>query len=136
VIPGDSPGTLQIQGILDAKAGEMLFQIGRTSSGVNADEIDVTGSATLGGEAKVQFVDGFQPTAGFTLDLLNAASLSGTFSVLDLPPGYTLQSNGSSLTGTYTPVPEPLPGPFAASFGLGLLARNRWRRRGSRARQC
>jgi hypothetical protein len=95
-------GTLQNNGTLtDAGSisvssnftnnSNLTVNIGGTTLGTNYDQLNITGVATLTGSTlNVVFVNGYSPSVGATFTILDAASLTGTFSTQNLP---TLASN-------------------------------------------
>jgi glucose/arabinose dehydrogenase len=88
--PGSGLGTLAIGDRLAFDEGSLLtMELGGTVSGA-FDQLTVAGTALLGGTLSIQLVnDGaglFQPQPGDQFPLLTAASFSGAFDVLDLPP--------------------------------------------------
>lgn len=76
--PGFSPGRLSIDGSYTDIGGRIEIEIGPNGS----DFLDVLGDLSLQGTAiEFRFVDGFVPTAGFSVDFLDA---DGTVSLVDL----------------------------------------------------
>lgn len=78
--PGSSPGQLNIVGDLSL-LGISLFEIGGTVQGSGYDFVNVSGTATLGGNLHLVFVNGFQNTIlpTDTFSLLSAGLRSSTF---------------------------------------------------------
>ena len=77
--PGDSPGTLSVQGnFSQSGGGTMAVELGGKLSGQH-DLLSVSGSATLGGSLTVAVVNGYLPVAADAIPILTAASVSGTF---------------------------------------------------------
>jgi T5SS/PEP-CTERM-associated repeat protein len=107
VSPGNSPGTLKVQGNFSQSIeGLLKFEIGSAAS----DLLQVTGNATLGGTLHLSLLGGFKPGYGTTYDLLTASKLSGAFDTLELPdlgPGRSWQFNYGADRFTVTAVPEP-----------------------------
>ena len=97
VSPGNSPGTLSVDGTYVQAAGStLLMELGGTSAG-SFDKLAVGGALTAGGTLDIDLINGFTPTAGNSWDILDFASTSGSFT-LSLPalsPG--LSWNTSSL---------------------------------------
>jgi T5SS/PEP-CTERM-associated repeat protein len=105
ILPGDSPGILTIDGNFQEEAGgEMDIVIGGDTAGSNFSQLNITGTATLGGTLNVVLTNGFVPAPGQTFSILNAAGVSGTFSRVNGasisygPTGATL-SNVTGATG-------------------------------------
>jgi T5SS/PEP-CTERM-associated repeat protein len=107
VSPGNSPGTLKVQGNFSQSIDGLLkLEIGSTA----ADLLQVTGNAALGGTLHLSLLGGFTPSYGTTFDLLTASKLSGAFDTLELPdlgPGRSWQFNYGADRFTVTAVPEP-----------------------------
>ncbi|REL27988.1 hypothetical protein DXX93_16410 [Thalassotalea euphylliae] len=97
--PGNTPGTLTIDGDLDAKDGELIFEI---ASLTDYDRIVMTGIADLiSANIQLLFTDVFLPTTLDNFELISAGSLIGldqaNFSVAGLAPDFLFDvtfSNG------------------------------------------
>lgn len=77
IAPGNSPGTLHLQGNLTVKGGVLELQVGGTGAGQH-DVLDISGSLSFtGGTVNLAFIDGFLPRAGDSFTLLQAASIQG-----------------------------------------------------------
>jgi filamentous hemagglutinin family protein len=97
VSPGNSPGTLTINGNYTQGAGGTLAaELGGTTAGANYDVLNVTGTATLDGILALSLFGGYTGSAGDLYTLVNAGTVSGTFSSISVPAGYTF-------TPTYLP---------------------------------
>jgi len=81
VAPGNSPGTLTINGAFEQAAGGTLaIEIGGTTAGTDNDRLHVTFPATLGGTLALSRLNGFSPGPAFSYDyLLYDVGASGTF---------------------------------------------------------
>jgi hypothetical protein len=94
ITPGDSAtktGTLTVSSTYAQNStGALNISIGGTTVGTQYDQLKVGSGATLTGTLNVSLVNGFTPTLGSTFDILNAGSLSGTFST----------TNGLSINGS------------------------------------
>lgn len=96
------------------------IEIGGGIPGLQHDRLDV-GQLQLGGTLEVKLIAGYSPPAGASFDILNWASLSGTFDALSLPmlPGplvwYTAQLY---TTGRLWVVGPPVPADFDADFDV------------------
>jgi hypothetical protein len=95
VAPGNSPGTLTINGnYLQGSGGTLAAEIGGTTAGAGYDQLIVTGNATLAGTLSVTSFGGFGPAAGDTFRLVKAGgALSGTFATLAAPVGTSFGSS-------------------------------------------
>ncbi len=89
VAPGNSPGTLTINGNYSQGAGGTLaIQLGGVVQGTSYSFLNVSGEATLTGTLDVDLYGNFQPSSGNYFDILVAKSITGNFSSLDLPTGW------------------------------------------------
>jgi hypothetical protein len=90
--PGNSPAIVNFGGDVVLGADSTLkIEIGGATPGTSYDQVNVAGQLSLAGALEISLIDGFVPTAGQTFDILNAASLVGAFSSIELPtiPGLT-----------------------------------------------
>ena len=78
-----------------------LLEVETKAGDGNNDILNVTGTATLGGTLEVVLDPGYTPAVGHSFLILDAASLSGTFTVVP-PIGVTLQANYDTGAGTVT----------------------------------
>lgn len=105
ISPGLSPGILTLEGNLILEAGAVInSEVAGPTPGKQADQLIVTGDATLNGVVKLQFMNGYAPKAG---DLFQFFKVSGTttgdfasFVVSGLAPGAQFQTALSN--GVYT----------------------------------
>ncbi len=73
IAPGNSPGTLTIDGNYNQTSGGTLaIEIGGTSAGIDHDVLNVLGDASLAGTLSVSLIDGFTPSGGNTFKVLTA----------------------------------------------------------------
>ncbi|HEX8913094.1 MAG TPA: autotransporter-associated beta strand repeat-containing protein, partial [Humisphaera sp.] len=143
VSPGNSPGVLSTGTLTLAAGSTALMEINGTTAGTQYDQLNVTGTVTLGGGA-LQVALGYTPLVGDTFRLINndgtADPVVGTFAGLPTS-GSTFQSGGATFAINYaggdgndvtltTTVPEPASaGALLAAAAAGLLARRRRRAR-------
>ena len=86
VAPGSSAGLLTIDGDYAQRTeGRLQIELGGTTPGGGYDVLRITGLASLDGTLDVTLLDGYLPQAGDMFDLLDWASLAGTFATLNLP---------------------------------------------------
>jgi hypothetical protein len=85
VAPGNSPGTLTINGDY-TQSGTLAIEIGGLLAGSEYDVLNVSGTASLGGSLNVSLFDLggglFTPNAGDSFDILTADLLQGSFGTL------------------------------------------------------
>ena len=133
--PGASPAAASISGnYAQGAGGTLLMELGGTAGGAQYDQVHVADMVDLDGTLEVVLIDGFSPSAGDVFDLLDADSMVGSFTTLDLPDlsGEGLFWNTSSLLvdGTLAVViPEPVGLPGLAAIASVLAAASRWGRR-------
>jgi len=120
VSPGNSPGVMEVDGVYSqGAAGTLLIEIGGTESGIMHDLFQVTGTAQLAGTLEVALIDGFQPAAGDTFDILDFGDFLGGFDEVSLPAlasGLAWDDVALYENGRLSVVPEP------SSLALMLLA--------------
>jgi hypothetical protein len=63
----------------------LAVEIGGIAPGTNFDKIVVADELVLAGSLDVSLINSFSPTAGQSFDIIDFASLSGTFTALNLP---------------------------------------------------
>ncbi|MEX2140108.1 MAG: hypothetical protein WD894_12660 [Pirellulales bacterium] len=85
VLPGDSPGTLTIEGDYRQEQFSLLgIEIAGTAAG-QFDVLKVTGNATIGGQLSLEFLDGFAPRQGDAFEFLDVSgTLDGQFANVEL----------------------------------------------------
>jgi len=130
VIPGNSPGTLDVVGdYIQGADGLLVIEIGSTDPGM-FDVLNVSGSATLGGTLRLELIGGFTPGATDTFDFLTADNIAGDFDDYLFPTfgdgrTFVVTMGASGITAGVAPI--PLPGAiwlFAPAIA-GLVSR--WR---------
>ena len=138
VAPGNSPGTLEIDGDFEQTAGELEIQAAGLQSG-DYDQLITTGSINIhGGTVLFSFLNGYIPQAGQTFSFLeSAAGASIDFSTTALAfdgvaPGFQFAVE-PDLAGGYQfraltdalPIPEPATLPLALAPLLLLCRRKK-----------
>ena len=135
--PGNSPGTLAINGTLGLGSGAtFLAEIGGATQGTQYGYLNVSGAATLGGTLQLTLINGFVPTNLQTFTILsNSTPLTGTFGNAANGSRLTTTDGGGSFVVNYgagssfastavvlsnfTPVPEPTAVLLTAAFATG-----------------
>ena len=117
VAPGNSPGTLTVDGNYNqGSGGTLAIEIGGTQPGVEHDVLNVLGDASLAGTLSVSLIDGFTPSGGNTFKVLTAsgeltdagltlggsAAASFTVSVDTTNDWIMLMTAGAGLAGDYS----------------------------------
>lgn len=88
--PGSGTGILSLNVPLTQGAGAAITAlISGTKAGKQYDQINSTSSITLGGTLNLKFGNGFTPTPSDSFDILNFSSVTGKFSTVNAPIGWT-----------------------------------------------
>jgi hypothetical protein len=133
VQPGDDPGVLTITGDYTQLAGILDIEFsGRTTPGFDWSQLDVLGTATLGGEIDLDLLNSVDFQAGDVFDILNAGTLidnGATFSLPTLSNGleFIAVFNGNELDLDVVAATAPEPASLLLSFAAlaALLCRRR-----------
>jgi T5SS/PEP-CTERM-associated repeat protein len=116
VRPGLSPATMAFGGDLSfGPSATLEIELAGTTPGTQFDRVTVADELALGGALDVTLLGSFTPVAGNSFDVLDWASLAGTFDMLRLPVlGADLMWNTSQLytTGELSVVSAGLPGDY------------------------
>ncbi|MDQ4024474.1 MAG: hypothetical protein M3217_03130, partial [Actinomycetota bacterium] len=100
VAPGASPGMLKITGNYEQGAGGTLkSEIEGTAVGTQYDQLEVTGSATLGGTLDIVNGSGHSPTPGDTFKIVKTANPSGRNGTFSSVIGKEIASNRRYVVG-------------------------------------
>ncbi len=94
--PGNNLGILQVNGDFVQIGGTVNMELGGSMPGSGYDQLSVGGTATLGGTLNVSLVNGYNPTSGQFV-LVDAGSISGTFTITNLPANTTLSYTGTQV---------------------------------------
>jgi hypothetical protein len=107
--PGFSPGTIAINGNYTQGANGVLnIEIGGAAPGTGYDQLQVNGTAALGGTLNVTLVNGFQPDVGDVFKIIAPNAFSGSFATINTI-GFTADIGYSSggITLTVATIPNP-----------------------------
>ena len=111
ISPGNSPGVIAVEGdFAQGEQGTLHMELAGNVAGSQYDQFIVAGEASLAGTLEVSLLDGFEPQAGDTFDILQFGALSGDFGRILLPSlGGALAWDESALliNGSLSVVPEP-----------------------------
>jgi hypothetical protein len=116
ISPGFSPGKIAMSGnYTQGTNGVLTLEIGGTTPVTQYDQLQVNGTATLGGTLNLTLINGYHPAGGETFQFILAGSLTGTFSTVNTI-GFTGTINYSSSGITVTVVtPTPTPSPTSTA---------------------
>ncbi len=102
---GAPVGTLNLAGTFDTGRGggfafthRLNMDIGGATPGTQHDQLNVSGSASLGGDLFVRLVNSFVPAPGSSFKVITATSIFGAFFVVT--PPFTQVENPNDLTLT------------------------------------
>jgi hypothetical protein len=116
VSPGFSPGAITITGSYTQNAGGTLDEeLGGLTPGTQFDQLSVNGAATLGGTLTLSLVNGYEPSVGDSLAIINAGSTSGAFATVNQPSGlsggatFSVTTNATNVTLTFQGPPTATP---------------------------
>jgi hypothetical protein len=113
VSPGTSPGALHIDGdYVQTASGELFIELASLET---FDRLVVTNTLDLGGTLDVSLLEDYAPAAGATFDILEWATLIGTFDDVNLPAldgGLMWDDSNLYTTGVLAVVAPGLPGDF------------------------
>ena len=83
--PGNSPAGISFGGDVVLGTGSVtLIELAGTDAG-EYDQLLIAGNLEVGGQLNVDLLDGFAPEAGDLFDILDFATLSGSFAAMNLP---------------------------------------------------
>jgi len=106
--PGASTGQLTIEGDYEQNGGALAIELGGLEPGTEYDVLNISGSATLGGPLEISLIDGFADAIqdGDSFTVLNAGSLTGTFSEINITGApaiafFEISDEGGQITLTY-----------------------------------
>ena len=111
VDPGSSPGKLTVNGnYTQTSGGTLNIEIGGSTPGAGYDQLEIAGTAALGGTLNVSLVNGYRPEVGDTFQIINSSAESGSFSTINSSGlDVDAETNGSGVMLTVTAVDPPVP---------------------------
>jgi hypothetical protein len=115
--PGLSTTIASAGNLALSSTSTLIMELGGTNAGSGHDQINASGALTLGGAMQVLLINGFSPVAGDSFDVLNWASVAGTFSLLNLPPltgGLTWNTSALYTSGVLSIAAAGVPGDYNA----------------------
>ncbi|CAN5838172.1 T9SS type A sorting domain-containing protein [soil metagenome] len=98
IAPGNSPGLLTVNGTQPFSANSTLaIEILNTSGvGTGHDQVERSGNLTLNGTLTVTELAAI-PLSSYTIINLLSGTISGSFTTVNLPPGYTMSVNSTTV---------------------------------------
>ena len=136
--PGNSPGSLTIDGGFTLAAGAFLaLELGRNAPGQFDQLLVQNGIADLLGEIQISFIDGYLPAVNDTFTLITASSFTPASSLVAFsffggnPGPFETIFSATTLSIVFNEVTAPIPIPAAlpmllvALLGFGIVARRR-----------
>ncbi len=129
VSPGNSAGAMSFGGEVSLSA-RLNIELAGAAPGTQYDRLLVAGPLSLGGALAISLINGFTPQAGNSFDILDWATVSGTFSSLSLP---SLQSSlawdtSQLYTTGVLAVVSALPGDFNVNGTVDVADYVVWRK--------
>jgi RHS repeat-associated protein len=84
VTPGNAPGILTITGnYTQTASGALNVEVGGTTPGSGYDQLNISGTATLGGTLNISLINGFGPAFGQTFQVMSFAGSTGNFASIN-----------------------------------------------------
>lgn len=100
--PGTSPGTINITGnYASTGTADHIMELGGSAAGT-FDQINVSGTVALNGTLNASLYGGFNPSTSHDIAIITASSVSGAFSSVNVPAGYTVVYNPTNVTLRFT----------------------------------
>jgi fibronectin-binding autotransporter adhesin len=129
--PGDGAGTFTTGAVTFNAGSTARFEIG--GAGALSDKLVINGALTAGGTFDIDLINGFVPAIGFSVDLIDFTSATGSFafSLDSLPAGRVWNTSALLTTGVISvaagaaTVPEPAGALLAACGLVAVVLRRR-----------
>ncbi len=83
--PGLSPAILSVGNMDFSPTSTLVMELGGTTPGSGYDQLQSSGTLTLGGTLQISLLNGFVPSPGQSFEFLMADDLLGSFSSVQLP---------------------------------------------------
>ena len=119
IAPGlpSASGTISVMGnVILAPTSHLALDLGGLVRKSGFDWLSVSGTLTLGGNLDITLLGGFAPQLGHSFDLFDAASTTGTFSLLNLPSLTAGLGWNTSLLATTGVISVSSVGPVVAAW--------------------
>ncbi len=128
--PGNGPAGVPVQNVLFDPTLTLIMEFAGQLPGSGYDQLQISGTAALGGTLEIDLLNGFTPSQGESFEIFSGPT-TGNFSRISLPPlanGLGWNTSNLDTTGTISVVPEPSALALLAT-GAAALAGCAWRRR-------
>jgi hypothetical protein len=100
---GSTTGILTISGnYTQTAAGTLALKVGGTTAGSQYDQVNISGTATLGGTLNLALINGFSPSGGQVFAVITFSSSSDSFATFNPPllggkPAFSLNSTATGV---------------------------------------
>ena len=122
--PGASPASVAFQGdVALSGASDLVIELGGLTAGSAFDQLVVGDTIALNGSLDIQLLDNFVPAPGDSFQIIDAASVAGTFSSIStpaLPNNMTFDVQYDPTSVTLFVVGGLLPGDLNGDGYIGL----------------
>jgi T5SS/PEP-CTERM-associated repeat protein len=130
VMPGASPGILEVDDITFADASTLQIELGGLARGTQYDVLAASGTLTMqtGSTLAVTLINGFVPQGNDEFDIMDFGGRSGEFTNVSLPAlggGLSWDTSGLYTSGTITVAPEPATLALVAMGAVAMFVRRR-----------
>ena len=101
--PGNPLGKLEINpnwNTTNTASSRSYFQIGGTQAGVTYDQFFTAGGLNMGGELRLEFLNGFEPNGADVFEIMRGTTRLGTFATTNAPVGFAADVKYSSTNVT------------------------------------
>ncbi|HLH52118.1 MAG TPA: hypothetical protein VKY92_00665 [Verrucomicrobiae bacterium] len=94
--------------------GRLVIALGGTNV-AQSGRLSVSGTATLGGQLAIVLTNGYSPRLGDQFQILSGSSIISNFTTVQVPAGFIVTNNGSSVVARYMGAGAQLAGGRTAS---------------------
>lgn len=131
VSPGnDNAGQMNVTGVYNNGVGTLAIEIGGPAAGTGYDRLAVAGAASISGTLNVNIINAYTPPPSTTFDIVTATGITGTFSTLNLPSGWTVNYL-SDRVQVQSPAPLPVLFEYFNGYTAGTVNHLNWKVNGS-----